>query len=108
MKIYEKFGPEGLLRKFQHEIYPVQFKLEVLEFMGNTGASLIDTALQFGINNPALMSVWKNTVLKSGAEALDRPKGRPAMTEKPKEKGTKDTKTKELTREQLNQYERVF
>lgn len=100
VKIYERFGSEGLMRKSHPEVYPVQFKLDVLEYMRNTDASLTDTALQFGINNPSLISVWKNTVLKSGVEALDRPKGRPAMTEKPKKKRTKNTKSKELTREQ--------
>lgn len=100
VKIYGKFGAEGLMRKSRPEVYPIQFKLEVLEYMRNTDASLTDTALQFGINNLLLISGWENTVLKSGVEALDRPKGRPAMTEKPKKKEAKDTEKKEPTREQ--------
>ncbi|MFB9828084.1 helix-turn-helix domain-containing protein [Lederbergia wuyishanensis] len=33
---YKKFGMEGLFRKRRHEVYSVQFKLDVLSFMKRT------------------------------------------------------------------------
>ena len=59
VKIYEKFGAEGLMRKKHKKTYSVQFKLDVLSFMKRTGSSEMDTALQFGITNPSIISSWK-------------------------------------------------
>ncbi|WP_026560269.1 helix-turn-helix domain-containing protein, partial [Bacillus sp. J37] len=39
VKVYEKFGIDGLMRKKYKETYPVQFKLNVLSFMKSTGSS---------------------------------------------------------------------
>lgn len=39
VRAYKAFGEEGLQWKNQHEVYPVQFKLDVLNFMKQTGAS---------------------------------------------------------------------
>ncbi|WP_318241722.1 helix-turn-helix domain-containing protein, partial [Sporosarcina quadrami] len=99
---YKKFGMKGLLRKKNDAIYSVQFKLDVLSFMKRTGASLSKTALHFGITNPSVIRGWKKKFLEGGAEALDNPKGRPAMSEKAKnvQKSQKPTQQNEMTREQ--------
>jgi len=39
VKVYEKFGSEGLKRKKHKETYSVQFKLDVLSYMKRTGSS---------------------------------------------------------------------
>jgi len=100
---YKQYGVEGIMRKKNKEVYSVQFKLDVLSFMKRTGASLAETALHFGLTNPPLISSWKKRFLEGGAEALDNPKGRPAMSEKAK--NVKKTQQKlaqqdELTPEQ--------
>jgi len=82
--VYRKYGAEGLRRKRKHEVYSVQFKLEVLSYMKRTGASVLETALQFGLTNPRMVTSWKKKLLEGGAEALDKPKGRPAMSKKAK------------------------
>ncbi|MCQ6277619.1 transposase, partial [Bacillus sp. V3B] len=91
VKNYERFGPEGLMRKKQNKTYSVQFKLDVLSFMKRTGSSVNETALEFGLTNPPMITVWKKAFLEDGAESLDRPKGRPPMSDKSKNKKSKKT-----------------
>ena len=99
INLYEKFGMEGLKRKKSKDYYSVQFKLDVLSFMKTTGSSETETALHFGLTNPPIISSWKKTLLEGGAEAPDRPKGRPAMSDKTKNRKNKPTNEKEMTYE---------
>ncbi|QQX25201.1 transposase [Heyndrickxia sporothermodurans] len=64
VKNYENFGAESLMSKKHEKSYSVQFKLDVLRFMKRTGSSVIDSALQFGITNPPMISRWKRNFLK--------------------------------------------
>ncbi|MBU7595777.1 helix-turn-helix domain-containing protein [Metabacillus halosaccharovorans] len=101
VKVYEKFGIDGLMRKKYKETYPVQFKLNVLSFMKSTGSSETETALQFGLTNPPIIASWKKAFLEGGTEALGRSKGRPRMSDKAKNKKSKSpAEEKELTYEQ--------
>ena len=81
---YKSYGIDGLMSKNTNEVYSVQFKLDVLSFMKRTGASYLKTALQFELTNPPLIAAWKKKFLEGGAEALDQPRGRPAMSDKAK------------------------
>ncbi|WP_050616261.1 helix-turn-helix domain-containing protein [Bacillus testis] len=101
VKNYEKFGEDGLRRKTKKSIYPVQFKLDVLSFMQRTGSSETETALHFGITNPPMIASWKKAFHEGGTEALDKPKGRPPMSDKAKNKKTnKRSEQHEMTYEQ--------
>ena len=100
VKIYEKFGDEGLLRKKNKKAYPVQFKLDVLSFMKRTGSSVMETALQFGLTTPSMITSWNKTLLEDGAEALERRKGRLPMSDKAKNNRNEHTEKKEMTYEQ--------
>ena len=84
VRAYNEFGGVGLERKTKKQFYSVQFKLDVLNFMKRTGASYQDTAIQFNMNNPGLIADWKSKFLKDGVEGLERTKGRPTMSKKPK------------------------
>ena len=99
---YKKYGVEGLMRKKTNEVYSVQFKLDVLSFMKRTGASYTETALQFELTNPSMIASWKKKFLEGGEEALDQPKGRPAMSDKVKnvKSSTNPTPEDVMTREQ--------
>ncbi|QXE01244.1 helix-turn-helix domain-containing protein [Terribacillus sp. DMT04] len=97
--LYEKFGEDSLLRKRNYEAYSVQFKLDVLDFMKRTGASTVETALSYRIMNPSVISQWKITYEKEGIDALERPRGRPSMSNKPKKKNKKMDK-KMMSREE--------
>ncbi|WP_341302186.1 helix-turn-helix domain-containing protein [Lysinibacillus sp. FSL H8-0500] len=52
--------------------------------MKRTGSSVTETALQFGLTNPPMITAWKKTFLAGGAEALDRLKGQPPVSDKAK------------------------
>ncbi|KOO52373.1 helix-turn-helix domain-containing protein [Viridibacillus arvi] len=93
VRVYKAFGEEGLQRKTRHEEYPVQFKLDVLNFMKQTGASYQDTAIQFNMNHPSLIASWNSKFLKEGEEGLKHPKGRPTMSKKPKVTSIKSEET---------------
>ncbi|MFJ5762066.1 helix-turn-helix domain-containing protein [Neobacillus sp. NPDC093182] len=101
VKIHEKFGAEGLIKKNHKETYSTNFKLDVLRYMERTGSSEMATALHFGITNHSAIGPWKKAYLEGGAEALEKPKGRPPMSNKAKNKKSKKTlEKKELTNEQ--------
>lgn len=101
VKVFEKFGMEGLMKKRRKEVYSVQFKKDVLDYVTNTGASVMNTALQFGITNPPLITAWKKVFLEEGIEGLDKPKGRPPMSDKAKNRKSKKTvEEKQMTYEQ--------
>ena len=85
VRIYENFGAKKLVNKEQKQrTYSVQFKLDVLSFMKRTGASVTDTALQFGIKNASIVSRWRKTFLESNSEALNKQRGLLPMSDKAK------------------------
>ncbi|WP_137744217.1 helix-turn-helix domain-containing protein [Robertmurraya siralis] len=98
VKLYEKFGMDGLMRKKEKQTYSVQFKLDVLSFMKRTGSSETETALHFGLTNPPLIASWKKAFHDGGVEGLNKLKGRPPMSDRAK--NTKNTESKEMTYEQ--------
>jgi len=70
----------GISRNKNNEIYTVQSKLDVLSLMKRTVAFQTEIGLHFGLTNPPMNSSWNENFLKGGVEALDNPKGRPAMS----------------------------
>lgn len=85
VRAYQAFGEEGLQKKQSSQVYSVQFKVDVLHFMKQTGASYQETAIQFKMNNPSLITTWNHRFLKKGVPGLEeRAKGRPPMSKKPK------------------------
>ena len=99
VRAYKEFGRSGLFVKKKKQIYPVKFKLDVLHFMKQTGASYQDTAIEFNMNNPSLIASWNGQFLKEGIEGLqEKVKGRPSMSKKPK--ATPAKQEKEMSREE--------
>ncbi|MEK5429645.1 hypothetical protein MKY88_02170 [Lysinibacillus sp. FSL R7-0073] len=67
--------------------------------MKQTGASYQDTAIEFNMNNPGLIANWNSKFLKEGIEGLqEKAKGRPPMSNNPKNKPVKQPNT--LSREE--------
>ncbi|MET1012911.1 MAG: transposase [Paenisporosarcina sp.] len=60
VRAYKEFGEAGLRRISVKKVYSVKFKLDVLNFMKQTGASYQDTAIQFNMNNPTLIANWNS------------------------------------------------
>ena len=84
VRAYKTQGIEGLKRRKKNEAYSVQFKLDTIQFMLNTGASYQETADQFKLNNPSLIYRWMKEFNEQGVEGLKpKPKGRPSMSKKP-------------------------
>ncbi|WHY66422.1 helix-turn-helix domain-containing protein [Neobacillus sp. SuZ13] len=101
VKVYEKFGAEGLMSKNHKETYSTQFKLDVLRYMERTGSSEMDTAIQFGITSHSTIGPWKKAYLEGGPEALDKSKGRSSMSDEAKnKKRKKPLEEAEMTYEQ--------
>ena len=53
---YKAFGRERLRKKPFREVFSVQFKMDVLHFMKQTGASNQETAIEFNLHNPTLIA----------------------------------------------------
>ncbi|WPK12168.1 transposase [Lysinibacillus louembei] len=97
VRAYKEFGRKGLSVKKKKAIYSVQFKVDVLHFIKQTGASYQETAIQFKLNNPSLIANWNDKFLKEGVEGLqEKAKGRPSMSKKPQATPTQ----KEMSREE--------
>lgn len=99
VKVYKTPGMDGLKRRQTRDMYPVQFKIDTIQFMLKTGASFLETAVQFNLNNPSLIKHWMKEFKEQGLGGLKpKPKGRPSMSKKPnKSKNKEETK---LTREE--------
>ncbi|WP_260631978.1 helix-turn-helix domain-containing protein [Bacillus cereus] len=50
--------------------YYVQFKMDVLNFMNETGTSLLKTAVIYNIPDPSTILQWKKTLEKQGIDTL--------------------------------------
>lgn len=98
VRAYKSQGVKGLKHRKRKETYSVQFKLDTVQFMLETGASYQETADQFKLNNPSLLHRWMKMFNEQGIEGLKpKSKGRPSMSKKKEE--TKLTREKELARE---------
>ena len=93
VRAYKTIGMEGLKRRKVKEVYSVQFKLDTIQFMSETGASYQETAEQFRLNNPSLIHRWKKEFNELGIEGLKpKSKGRPSMSKKPNKQTKKEDK----------------
>ena len=99
---YKEDGKEGLKRRKTKKKYPLNFKLDVLRFKQDTGASYTETANAFGINEPSIIANWKQKFVQEGTKGLNNPQGRPPKMPKENKKKTnqknkkKDQDTDEL------------
>lgn len=80
VRAYKAFEKDGLRKKQSKQFFSVQFKVDVLHFMKQTGASYQNTAIQFNLHNPTLIANWYSKLSKEGIEDLKgKVKGRPPM-----------------------------
>ncbi|WP_416150808.1 transposase [Salipaludibacillus sp. HK11] len=98
VNIFKSQGVEGLKRRKSKKEYSVQFKLDTIQFILDTGASYLETAVQFKLNNPSLIKRWMKTFREQGVEGLElKSKGWPSMSKKSNNKMKKEEK--KVTRE---------
>ena len=78
LKLYDLHGEDGFNNSYTN--YPVPFKLNVLNYMVQTGASLMDTAALFKISSYTIVYSWQKQMENGGIDALEpRSKGHPSM-----------------------------
>jgi transposase len=92
---YKAQGMDGLKRRKTKKEYSVQFKLDAVRFILETGASYSETAVQFHLNNPSLTVRWLKAFREKGIEGLKpRSKGRPSMSKKSNKQKIKEEKSR--------------
>ena len=90
VKLFEAQGEKGFKKGYTS--YSFEFKLDVLSFMNETGASLRETASTFNISSPGIVYQWEQLLKSMGLDALrPKKKGRPSM--KKEEKKIESQKT---------------
>lgn len=90
---YSTFGPDGLVSRRSNAEYDGSFKVKVLKWLKQHGATLNETALHFDISEPSTIWRWQRTFDTSGIEVLYRRRGRATgMTDKKKDTKKRSTK----------------
>ena len=102
---FQRLGTEGISRSRQKKSYSFQFKLHAVELYLSTEISYKDLALQFEINNPALVTKWVQRYRAVGVDGLkpNRKGRRPKVPDKPIV--VTPTQSKEFQDERLKQLE---
>ena len=102
---FQRLGTEGISRSRQKKSYSFQFKLHAVELYLSTEISYKDLALQFEINNPALVTKWVQRYRAVGVDGLkpNRKGRRPKVPDKPIV--VTPTQSKEIQDERLKQLE---
>ncbi|WP_107949992.1 IS3 family transposase [Lysinibacillus parviboronicapiens] len=86
---YQKNGVEAFLKSYTK--YSADYKMNVLNYMNETGTSSIDTAALFNISSPGMIRNWQLKFEVGGYDALvSKKKGRPSMKKETK-RTTKST-----------------
>lgn len=95
---YQLYGEAGLKRKKTKKKYTLRFKLNVLNFKLETGASYKETANAFGIGEPSIIANWKRLFMEGGVQSLNKPIGRPPkMPKSSRSSNQKTTQSKQKT-----------
>ena len=82
VKIFEVQGKRGFKKSYTS--YSSEFKLDVLNFMSETGASFLETASTFNISSPSVIYQWEVLLKTKGLDALKPKKKRcPSMKKEP-------------------------
>jgi transposase-like protein len=78
VRLYEQHGIEAFIKSYTN--YSGEFKLNVLNYMNETGTSSYDTAAIFNISSPGMVRNWRKAFETGGIDALhSKKKGRPSM-----------------------------
>jgi transposase len=93
-------GADAFKKKFSH--YSAEFKLSVLRHMWENELSYGQTAVQFDIRNPGVLSMWERSFRSGGLDALKpRPRGRPTAMTIPAEKPDTPANDEKRSQEEL-------
>ena len=80
---YRHHGVQAFIKSYTS--YSAQFKLDVLNYMNEHGASSYESAAIFNIPSPRLIRKWRQILEEQGIGALEpKKKGRPSMKKETK------------------------
>jgi transposase len=80
IRLYEQHGCDAFARTYT--TYSTQFKMDVLNYMSETGTSSYEAAAIFNISSPGMIRNWQARWLQGGNDALQpKKKGRPVMND---------------------------
>ncbi|MGE7920145.1 helix-turn-helix domain-containing protein [Viridibacillus sp. NPDC093762] len=80
---YQENGIETFLKSYTK--YSAEYKMNVLNYMNETGTSSINAAALFNISSPGMIRNWKMKFEIGGYDALvSKKKGRPSMKKETK------------------------
>lgn len=83
IRLYEAYGSEAFLKSYTN--HSAEFKMDVLTYMNETGASSIDAAAFFNISSSGLIRIWKKKFEMGGYDGLvSKKKGQPYMKKETK------------------------
>lgn len=81
VKQFREHGPEAFQQQYTN--HSVEFKMDVLNYLERTGASMIETAAVFNLSSHSTVRKWKQLFETGGIGALQpKEKGRPSMKKK--------------------------
>jgi transposase len=69
VKLFEAQGEKGFKKGYTS--YSSGFKLDVLNFMNETGTSFLETASTFNISSPSIIYRWDQLLKTKGLDALE-------------------------------------
>ncbi|MDQ0268843.1 transposase-like protein [Cytobacillus purgationiresistens] len=95
--LYQKHGEEALAPRSSCTFYDPSFKLSVLKYRAETGASYFTTAIHFNLSSPYTVQRWDEQLKKAGGEAFVSQKE--GQTTMPKKAKTEEEKLGELQAE---------
>src|SRR5690625_2086486 len=85
----------------KHRKYPVQFKLDDIEYKLRTGDSFNNIALHFDIPEPSLILSWYKVWQCNGKDGLSKPQLRLTMSKKPKQRTDKKLTNKQQLEKEI-------
>ncbi|ANU22935.1 transposase [Planococcus donghaensis] len=98
IELYQHHGVEGLMKRYTN--YTPEFKMDVLNFMNDTGASPMKAAAVFNIPSRTTVMKWEKALDQSGMDALiSKQRGHPSMKEKSKKPVSPKKPTESLQEE---------
>lgn len=101
--LYQIQGEEGFKKSYTR--YSAEFKMDVLNYMNDTGTSSYEAAAIFNISSPALVRTWRLNFIAGGFDALiSKKKGQISMKKETK-KGKLVEGSTEALEERIKQLE---
>jgi transposase-like protein len=81
--LFRNHGLAGFQESYTN--YSIEFKMDVLNYMNETGASTREASAVFNIPSPSTVWKWQNIYETQGIDAFQpKKKGRPSMKKEPK------------------------